>query len=362
MNVRDYLRGKKERLSQETSRIKNFSVFDFAYIPSQPIMRDEAKTIIDALLRYDHTGIPKNLAIVGSRGSGKTLMLRYLARELETETNLTIRYVNVRNHNTSFKILAYMLRAQARGASFDELFMRFRRVYPEKTVVVLDEVDLISPKDRQMEILYRLSRSTGNYMVILLSNSPRLIHAIDPSAYSTLQPEVFHFQNYDAEQLYAILEARANQGLHEYKKEQLRRIAALTVRNSNSDVRIAIKTLFYTATKQTTNIEQSFERAGRDVIVDVVQSLNDKSLLILESIRHSKSQFVKEIYQEYKQLSQTTGEPPYSYTHFYNNLSYLQSCGLILLVSTKVMRTYTNRSQLLFEPRIAQEAFKQRFG
>jgi len=344
VNVQAYLQRRKDELKQQAGIVKDFSVFDFSYIPEQPVMRDESKILIDAILRYDHSGIPKNLAIFGSRGSGKTLMVRYLAKELRGETTLHILYANVRNHNTSFKVLTHLLKVQARGASMDELFERFRQAHPAKTVVVLAEIDLISVKDRQTEILYRLSRSRNNYMVVLLSNSPRLIHVIDPSARSTLQPEIVHFRNYDAEQIFQILLARAQQGLLRYEEDQLRQIAALTTRNTNSDVRVAIKSLFYISTEPGLAAEQAFDRASKDVVVDVVRDLNDKSLLILESARRTRSGFVKEIYQCYARLSETHGEIPFSYMHFYNNLSYLQSCGLILLVSTKVARTLTTTS------------------
>jgi Cdc6-like AAA superfamily ATPase len=361
MDVQMYLEGRKEQIKKEAGKVKDFSVFDFSYIPSQPVMREEAKVLIDAVLRYDHTGIPKNLALFGSRGSGKTLMVRYLAKELHSEGGVKILYCNVRNHNTSFKILECLLHAQAKGASFADLFSAFRARYAGRTVVVLDEIDLIGPRDRNMEILYRLSRSRGNYMAILLSNSPRLMQKLDASTRSTLQPEIVHFKDYDAEEMFAILVARAEAGLVRFDEETLRKIAALAVRNTNSDVRVAIKTLFYAATETGLSVEHAFERATQDVVVDVIHDLNDKSLLILESLRRTKNGFVKDAYQTYKDLSAAIGESPFSYMHFYNNLSHLQSCGLILLMSTKVNRTYTNQIRLLFDPAIAAETFKQRF-
>jgi len=361
MDVQMYLKGRQEAIRKEAGRIKDFSVFDFSYIPIQPVMREEAKILIDAILRYDHTGIPKNLALFGSRGSGKTLMVRYLAKELHSESGVKILYCNVRNHNTSFKIVEHLLRAPAKGASFTDLFAAFRAKYPGKTVVVLDEIDLMGPRDRNMEILYRLSRSRNNYMAVLLSNSPRLMQKLDVSTRSTLQPEIVHFRDYDAEQMYAILVARARSGLVRYDEGMLRKIAALAVRDTNSDVRVAIKTLFYTATETGLSVEHAFERATQDVVVDVVHDLNDKSLLILESLRRTKGGLAKEVYQTYKDLSADVGEQPFSYMHFYNNLSHLQSCGLILLMFTKVNRTYTNQIRLLFDSAIAAETFKQRF-
>ena len=162
MDVQTYLRTRKEALRNHTGAVKNYTVFDFNYIPDQPLMRDEAKTIIDAILRYAHTKNNKNLAIFGSRGSGKTLMMRYLAQELHGDNTVTILYCNIRNHNTSFKALANLLHVPPRGASLDELFTRFRNTHPGKTVVVLDEIDTMSPKDRTMEILYLLRREISS--------------------------------------------------------------------------------------------------------------------------------------------------------------------------------------------------------
>jgi len=213
-----------------------------------------------------------------------------------------------------------------------------------------------------MEILYRLSRSSNNYMVVLLSNSPQLLHALDASARSSLQPVIIHFSNYDAEQIFQILLSRARAGLRQFDESKLRQIAALTTRNTNSDVRVAIKSLFYTATEPDLSAEDGFERASKDVVVDVVRDLNDKCLLILESARRTKSGFVKDIYNTYKALSERVGEVPFSYMHFYNNLSYLQSVGLVLLASTKVGRTYTNRIRLLFDNSVEAEAFRERFA
>lgn len=362
MDVKTYLHTRKEALGKQTGAIKDYSVFDFNYIPEQPLMRNEARIIIDAILRYEHTGIPKNLALFGSRGSGKTLMVRYLAQELQADHTVTTVYCNVRNHNTSFKILANLLRAPIRGASLDELFTRFRATYPGKTVVVLDEIDTMSPKDRTMEILYMLSRASNNYMVILLANSPRVLQTMDASTRSTLQPETIHFKNYDANEILEILAERARQGLTQYHNEELQRIAALVTKHTNSDVRVAIKSLFYLASEPELDVDRAFGRANKDVVVDVIHDLNDRCLLILESARRSQTGFVREVYARHKSLSESAGEIPFSYTHFYNHLSYLQSCGLILLIATKVGRAYTNRIRLLFDPEVEAATFKARFG
>ncbi len=64
----------------------------------------------------------------------------------------------------------------------------------------------------------------------------------------------------------------------------------------------------------------------------------------------------------YTDVAGRNHENPCSYVHFYNQLSYLQSLGLIMMLSTKVKRTYANRITLLCNPEIIRGAYKIRFG
>jgi len=109
------------------------------------------------------------------------------------------------------------------------------------------------------------------------------------------------------------------------------------------------------------SLKGHFEKARRDIMFDVVKDLNDKNLLILKAALSQQDGYVKDIYQTYRRISAQFNEEPFSYVHFYSNLSYLQSLGLILLVSTKIDRTYTNRIQLTFDPDILATVWKTRF-
>ena len=219
MDIETYLRERRDSLGESTRAVRDFRVFDFAYVPEKPIIRDEARTIIDALLRYEQTGVPTNLAVIGPRGSGKTMMMRYLERLLSRAGHLRVCYCSIREHNTSFKAVAHILGEPARGRSLGELYDRFREAMTERTVLVLDEADLWSAKDRNRDLLYHLRRSDRTYMTILLSNAPRLLDQLDPSVRSSLQAETLFFRNYDAEQIRAILTDRATRGLTEWTDE-----------------------------------------------------------------------------------------------------------------------------------------------
>jgi cell division control protein 6 len=362
MEIEHYVTLKERRLQKGTSRIRDFRAFDFNYIPRRPVMREEVKPVIDALLRYDRTGIANHLLIFGSRGSGKTLLLRYLMTLLAKKSGLTFHYANCRAHNTSFKILASLLGVRPRGSALEELWERFRQTGQGRVVVVLDEIDLLSAKDRNKDILYLLSRSNENYMTVLLSNNPKFLSQLDESIRSTLQPEVIHFRNYTAPQIEAILRERAAGGLRQWSRADVAKIAGLTARNTNSDARVAIKTLYYSALEPEIGVSQHFERARKDILLDILNDLNDKNLLILRAAVNCREKHVKSIYEQYRRLSLRCHEEPFSYVYFYSNLAYLQSLGLILLVSTKLNRAYTNRIQLLFDPDLLEAVWKARLG
>lgn len=362
MKITDYLDQQARTLDESSQRIKDFRVFDFNHIPEEPLMREEAKLVIDAYLRYLKTGIANHLFVFGSRGSGKTLMIKYIQRLLAKRGGVDILYVNCRQHNTSFKILAHLLGVRPRGCSLDELWHRFSDIHRRRLIIVLDEVDLLSDKDRNKDLLYLLARSPHNYMAVLLSNHPRFLNRLDESIRSSLQPEQAHFRNYCAQEILEILHDRAKVGLHEVPEAELAQIAAMTVRTTNSDVRVAIKTLYYIALEEAGNVEEVFSRARRDILKDVLVDLNIRNLLILRAAREAPEPFVKEVYARYRRISRDEREEPFSYVYFYSSLSYLQSIGLILLLSTKVGRTYTNRIQLLCDPELLEGIEQARFG
>jgi len=362
MDIDQYLSEREAHFAQSESRICNYEVFDFNYIPEKPLMREEVKPVIDALLRYQKTGIANNMLVLGARGSGKSMLARYLMKVMSQDHELDFVYVNCRQQNTSFKILARLLAVRPRGRSLDELWFEFEGVHKGKTVFILDEVDLIGGKDRHKDILYLASRSPNNYMAILLSNDPKFVNHLDESTRSTLQPEIIHFGSYDALEIEQILADRAQLGLKSKPLPVIRKIAAMTAKNTNSDVRVAIKTLYSWALEPHVSLDDHFDRARRDIVFDVVRDLNDKNLLILKAALAQPEGFVKEVYEAYKRTSARFDETAFSYVHFYSNLSYLQSLGLILLVSTKVNRTYTNRIQLTFDPGVLETVWKTRFG
>ncbi|MFQ5473477.1 MAG: Cdc6/Cdc18 family protein, partial [Dehalococcoidia bacterium] len=348
-------------IGSKTGSVKDFSVFDFDYVPEEPLLREEAKQLIDEILQFKISNIPTHHFIIGSRGSGKTLTLRFLARLMSQETEVIFHYANCRQHNTSYKILAHLLNVPPRGVGLGELFTAFEARAAPHTIVLLDELELMSPKDRDREILYLLSRSKKRFMVIALSNSARVLREVDLATRSSLQPIPVHFRNYDANQIGQILQERARQGLHRHDEAMLAQIAGLTVQRTNSDARVAIKTLYYCVTQLDQSLEVCFERARRDVVIDMIADLSDTALMTLRAVATSGSEFAKDVYARYRRYCHTRGEKPISYVYFCSNLSYLQSASLVALVSTKVGRAYPNRVLLTIDRTTVDQISRMRF-
>jgi archaeal cell division control protein 6 len=361
MDLKKYLYERRNTFTEQNKTIIDYSIFDFNHVPEKPLVRNETKQIADSLVRYEKTSIPTNQVIFGSRGSGKTLTVKHLARLLKEDSSLTILYTNIRYYSTSYKILAHLLRASPRGISLSELYDRFREKYPTKTVIILDEVHLWAPKERQRELLYFLSRDKGNYLVIMLSNDPRFLSEVDQSVRSTLQPELIHFKNYNAIEISSILNERAKKGIKKPNTAANQQIAALTVKEANSDVRVGIKALFYWATHRTRNVQECFENARKDIYIDLIADLSDTNLQILKAVTLVKETFAKKVYTAYVDLTKRNKESSISYVHFYNQLSYMQSLGLIIMLSTKVNRTYANRVNVLCNVEIIKEVYNLRF-
>ena len=147
----DYIEKSREEAERVGSSVKDFKVFDFSFIPDKPLVRPETKRIIDCLVRYQQTGIPRNLVIVGPRGCGKTLTFRYLSNALKAKLGLPFYGVNCRVHNTSFKVLANILKMRPRGYAYSELCERFEQAIPSPAVVVLDESDMLCEKDARKD-------------------------------------------------------------------------------------------------------------------------------------------------------------------------------------------------------------------
>lgn len=78
MEIGAYLREQKQHLGRECEQVKDFSVFDFNYIPQEPVLREECRQLIQEMLRFDLSGVPNHIAIIGRRRTGGGCMQHQL--------------------------------------------------------------------------------------------------------------------------------------------------------------------------------------------------------------------------------------------------------------------------------------------
>jgi cell division control protein 6 len=77
MDPLQYLKEKRAKVETQVRNIKNFQVFDFNYVPAEPVERAEMDQIAQAILKYERSHIPTHILCFGSRGCGKTLSHKF---------------------------------------------------------------------------------------------------------------------------------------------------------------------------------------------------------------------------------------------------------------------------------------------
>lgn len=94
---------------------------------------------------------------------------------------------------------------------------------------------------------------------------PHVVKQLDAATRSSLQPVRLYFKNYDAGQIKQILLGRARKGLRSWDESDISQISALTTQRTNSDARVAIKTLYYKVMSPQGSTEKCFEEARKDI-------------------------------------------------------------------------------------------------
>ena len=202
------------------------------YIPDYLPHRDEeiarvARTLAPAL-RGER---PNNLFIFGLTGTGKTAVVKYVLRRLESkaaEIGSRVRgiYVNVRHRETPYRVLADIaeyvgLRVPFTGLSTGEVYGRLVSWLRKKRgvfIIVLDEIDFLVKKHGD-DLLYKLTRinellEDSRVSLIGITNSVRFVETLDPRVRSSLGEEEIVFPPYNAQQLQDILLDRAKEAFN----------------------------------------------------------------------------------------------------------------------------------------------------
>jgi len=356
VNLEEYFKSRVEGYEGALKRIKDVRVFDLNAIPKRIYERRELKIIADKMAEYAVTGIPCNMIIYGSRGSGKTITMLYLAGILE-RNGVKALYVKARESPTSYAIYCRIASIEKTGYSMSAVRERALSRLGERSVLIIDEADFLEDFD----LLYHVSRST-RASVILLSQSIQWIKRIDGATFSSLQPYQMYFSEYGAEELYQILRLRAEDGLYTWDDSALKLISALVARDHRGDARIAIRSLFKAALRGEwldDAIRVIVSEASREVEEMGLRELKDRDLIALYAA--SKIKETNEAYKAFNRYLERIEGMTLSKTAFFRMLNYLQNLGFITQVRKRVGRYYTIEVDVLVNEDMIEEEVKRRF-
>ena len=258
---------------EEDGLIRDRSLLDPNYVVKEDriVGRDEQLQKVTKMLRVAlGDNRPPNLFLYGPSGTGKSLITKAVCKNIsQICKSRNIRFgtieVNCQDLDT-LGVAVYELAEQAATAAgvdvevpkhgvatkekWDELYRIVNENF-DSVVFVLDELDmLIGRRDKQdpafSRLLYQLSRAGSNddltayISVVAISNDTKMMESVGSRALSSFTPEDVHFDDYDANQLKAILRRRKDAFHEDVVDGDVIPLAAAFAAQTNGDARKAI--------------------------------------------------------------------------------------------------------------------------
>lgn len=345
---------------------KDRKVLQASYMPENISYREnEIKQVAGILAPSLRTEKPSNIFIYGKPGTGKTLSIKYIIKNMldiskRKNINLKIFYLNCklkRVADTEYRLIAQLTRefggeVPATGLPTDEVYKSFLKYLEDKKIlliIVLDEIDQLVNKIGD-EILYNLTRLNSeliNSEISLVGISNDLVFAdnLDPRVKSSLSEEEVVFSPYNALQLQKILKERAELAFKEKVLGDgvIEKCAAYAAKE-HGDARRALELLRIAgelaerANKKDVTLEyvdMAEEKIERDKIIDVVNSQPKQFKLTLYSILEmcmkeaNKCIFTGDIYELYKEICFKTNERPLTQRRISDIIAELDMLGIV---------------------------------
>jgi len=177
----------------------------------------------------------------------------------------------------------------------DELY-RIVNEHFDSVVFVLDELDMLVGRRNKQEpafsrALYQLSRADANddltayISVVAISNDTRMMESVGSRALSSITPEDVHFDDYDANQLQAILRRRQD-AFH----DDVIPLAAAFAAQTHGDARKAIDLIRVAGELaeregddrvQETHVREAQEKVEKNRVLKVVRGISTQKKLCL---------------------------------------------------------------------------------
>ena len=253
--------------------IRDRSLLDPNYVVDEDriVGRDEQLRKVTKMLRVAlGDNRPPNLFLYGPSGTGKSLITKAVCKNISRicdtrDIEFGTIEVNCQDLDT-LGVAVYELAQQAadeagvdvevpkHGVATKEKWDELYRIVNENfdsVVFVLDELDmLVGRRDKQdpafSRLLYQLSRAgaaddlAAHVSVVAISNDTKMMESVGSRALSSFTPEDVHFDDYDANQLQAILRRRQDAFTDGVVEEEVIPLAAAFAAQTHGDARKAI--------------------------------------------------------------------------------------------------------------------------
>jgi len=342
----------------------NMSVFDKKYMPEKILHRQkEIQQIATALSHILNGSSATDCVLYGMKGTGKTLISKYILSELRKRTlDFRSYYVSFTNTKTEFKALEEILIATGlhnlRGKGFNEgirlLFDNIKTFKEKHIIFIFDEINRVQDCDSLLYSFLRTNEVYGDIekhiTCIFITNDfsfPNNISEGTKSSFSGVSKCIF--EPYNANQLKDILYERAKVGLmvDAYDPEVIDLCAAFGAQE-HGDARQTIKMLAKAGEIAQTNhdtkirhkhVIKARQEIEQDGIIDLIKilplQLKAVSLAIVKNTKNLEKQKITEpptttsVYTEYKNICKTIDIEALTQRRIGDLIKELESIGLI---------------------------------
>lgn len=363
--VQNNLSGFFEKFLKKENIFKNKKVLQSTYIPGEINHRDEQINTVANILAPALKGEkPSNLFIYGKTGTGKTLVAKYIAEEMENiakekDIPLQIFYLNCKLKkiaDTEYRMIAEISRffgkaVPSTGLPTDEVYNIFFQALDSEekvVIIIMDEIDQLVKKAGD-EIIYNLTRINSDLKksqlsIIGISNDLMFANNLDPRVKSSLSEEEIVFPPYNALQIQDILKKRATLSFKEDSIEEgvIQKCAAYAARE-HGDARRALELLRVAGElaerrDQTQvkieDIDAAEDKIERDRITDMVRTHPKQfqaTLYSILSLGNNKASDIQtgDVYELYKDLCKKTNLRPLTQRRVSDIIAELDMLGII---------------------------------